>query len=350
MRLRTSSRPPEGAAGVTRTASSIARSPLTWLLVASLVVSAAVGVAFAALRGSGGAEAETATTTATRNAEGTGQSAAALALVPDAVGPPLEVYPTGAVHVVGTERFAVGLVDPEAGPVETGRTDLLFFKLAGNQGTLTEELPAPFMPYGVAEEHAGGHAADGEITGVFAARPTFDAPGAWGVVARVTFPDGTRRAGQVDFAVEPDTLVPGPGDAAIASETLTARTPEEASGICTADPVDGMHTLSLDQALRNGKPTVVLFATPALCASRTCGPSLAAVEELRGRYGAEANFVHVEIYPGRAYEEPAAAVAEWHLPSEPWLFLVDGTGRVVERYEGGIGLTELEPAVRSLIA
>ena len=110
-----------------------------------------------------------------------------------------------------------------------------------------------------------------------------------------------------------------------------------------------MHALSLDDALGNGKPTVVLFATPALCASRTCGPSLAAVEELRGRYGADANFVHVEIYPGRSYEEPAAAVAEWNLPSEPWLFLIDDGGKVVERYEGGIGLTELEPAVRALI-
>lgn len=111
-----------------------------------------------------------------------------------------------------------------------------------------------------------------------------------------------------------------------------------------------MHALSLDDALQNGKPTVVLFATPALCSSRTCGPSLEAVQELQRRYGEAANFIHVEIFPERDFAKPAAAMAEWNLPSEPWLFLIDGEGDVVERYEGGIGLTELEPAVKQLVA
>ena len=44
-----------------------------------------------------------------------------------------------------------------------------------------------------------------------------------------------------------------------------------------------------------------------------------------------------------------AALAEWSLPSEPWLFLIDGQGKVVARYEGGIGLTELDPAVKQLV-
>ncbi len=32
------------------------------------------------------------------------------------------------------------------------------------------------------------------------------------------------------------------------------------------------------------------------------------------------------------------------------LFLIDGQGNVVERYEGGIGLTELDPAVKQLVS
>jgi hypothetical protein len=94
----------------------------------------------------------------------------------------------------------------------------------------------------------------------------------------------------------------------------------------------------------------VLFATPLLCSSRTCGPSLEAVAELHRRYGGNANFVHVEIFPERDAQKPAAAVAEWNLPSEPWLFLIDAQGKVVDRFEGGIGLTEIEPAVRQLVA
>jgi hypothetical protein len=287
-----------------------------------------------------------------RTVRGQQEVAAARTLVPDMVGDPLAVFPSGAVHVVGRERFAIGLVDMETGPIEEGTVDLLFFKLVGNQGTLTETLPAPFMDYGASEAHGEGHEDDetgSEITGVYVAQPTFDTPGSWGVVARVTLPDGTKRAGQADFTVEADTDVPGPGDPAIASRTLVATTPEEAAMICTADPVDDMHALSLDEALANGKPTVVLFATPALCTSRVCGPSLEATQELQRRYGDQANFIHIEIYPERDYTKPAAALEEWNLPSEPWLFLIDGQGTVVERYEGGIGLAELDPAVQRLL-
>jgi hypothetical protein len=282
-------------------------------------------------------------------------AAAAKALVPDMVGDPLAVFPAGGLHVVGQDRFAIGLVEIASGPIENGQVDLLFFKVVGDQGTLTETLPAPFMPYGVAENHEAmdmhmDEEEGSEITGVYIARPTFDAPGSWGVVARLTLPDGTKRAGQAEFIVEADTEVPGAGDPAIASRTLTASTPDEIAKICTADPVDDMHALSIDEALASGKPTVVLFATPALCTSRTCGPSLEATQELKRRYGDSANFIHIEIYPERDYNKPAVAMEEWHLPSEPWLFLIDAQGTVVARYEGGIGLAELDPAVKQLVS
>ncbi|MDQ3695774.1 MAG: hypothetical protein M3464_19470 [Chloroflexota bacterium] len=334
--------------------STLSRYGRPLLIAAVMLIVAATAVAFVAIRNRSPelAAAPTvavpdATTVAASQAN---EAPAARALVPEAVGQPLQVYPAGALHVVGQERFAVGLVDPESGPIETGTVDLLFFKLVETKGTLTETLPAPFLPYGVREAHAEDHddGAD-EITGIYVARPRFDAPGNWGVVARVTMLDGSMRAGQRAFAVEAENLLPGPGDAAIPSKTLIAKGPEEIAAICTADPVDNMHALSLDDALKNGKPTVVLFATPALCASRTCGPSLEAAQELQRRYGTDANFIHVEIYPGADSERPAAAVAEWDLPSEPWLFLIDTEGKVVERFEGGIGLTELDPAVWALV-
>ena len=154
------------------------------------------------------------------------------------MGEPLGVYPAGALHVVGQERFAVGLVDPETGPIETGTVDLLFFTLSGNKGTLTETVSAPFLPYGVREAHADDHEEGAEITGIYVAKPTFDAPGNWGVVARVTMPDGSVKAGQRAFTVEVDHPVPSPGDPAIASQTLTATDPAKIAEICTADPVD----------------------------------------------------------------------------------------------------------------
>lgn len=164
------------------------------------------------------------------------------------------------------------------------------------------------------------------------------------------FPDGTIRAGQADFRVTEDSPVPDSGEPAIASKSLTASSPEEAEKICTADPVDNMHDVSNDEAIASGKPTVILFATPLLCSSRTCGPSLEAIAELQKQYGDSANLIHVEIYPDRDGSKPVATMEEWRLPSEPWLFLVDTKGTVVERYERGMGLTEIEPVVQALVA
>ena len=56
-----------------------------------------------------------------------------------------------------------------------------------------------------------------------------------------------------------------------------------------------MHDLSLYEAVKNGKPTVVLFATPELCASRICGSSLETTQELKRRYGDRTNVIHVEL-------------------------------------------------------
>lgn len=276
-------------------------------------------------------------------------AAAAKSLVPNAVGEPLRVFPIGAVHVVGQERFAVGLVDEQGVSVETGTVDFLFFTLANNQGTLTETLPATFQPYGVAEDHTEHDENSSGITGIFAARPTFTAPGSWGVVVRVVGDDGTVRAGQADFTVTEDSDVPARGEAAIAGKTLTSRTTPDPSMLCTADPVDNMHETSIDEALGSGKPTVVLFATPLLCSSRTCGPSLEAVSLLHVQYGDQANFVHVEIFPERDGSKPVGTMDEWRLPSEPWLFLIDAQGNVVERFEGGVGLSEIEPSVQELV-
>ena len=96
--------------------------------------------------------------------------AAAHALVPEATGPLLEIYPAGALHVVGQERFALGVVDTDTGPIENAALDLLFFKVANNQGTLTETLQPTFFPYGAHEHHLDmGTPEDheeGDITGI----------------------------------------------------------------------------------------------------------------------------------------------------------------------------------------
>ena len=58
-------------------------------------------------------------------------------------------------------------------------------------------------------------------------------------------------------------------------------------------------------------------------------------------------FIHVEIYKDN---NPAQGenrwVGEWHLPSEPWVFVVGRDGRIKARFEGSVSVAELERAAR----
>ena len=42
------------------------------------------------------------------------------------------------------------------------------------------------------------------------------------------------------------------------------------------------------------------------------------------------------------------AVSAWGLPSEPWVFVMDGQGRVSSRFEGALGEGEIEEALAAV--
>jgi hypothetical protein len=125
-------------------------------------------------------------------------------------------------------------------------------------------------------------------------------------------------------------------------------------GLISTDPHPdpAMYEVSVADALGSGTPTVVVFATPGFCASATCGPLLDQVKALQGDYpGVE--FIHVEIYEDLSVTDPeeltpVAAVAEWGLPSEPWVFVVDGSGMVTASFEGAARDEELSAAIAAI--
>ena len=94
------------------------------------------------------------------------------------------------------------------------------------------------------------------------------------------------------------------------------------------------------------KPVVLLFATPALCKSRTCGPVVDIAEQVRGENGTGVVFIQQEIYqdndPGKPYR---SQVLKWRLPTEPWAFVIDRRGKVAARFEGVFSVGELARAV-----
>ena len=94
------------------------------------------------------------------------------------------------------------------------------------------------------------------------------------------------------------------------------------------------------------KPVVLLFATPALCQSRTCGPVVDIAEQVRAENGKGVTFIQQEIYQDNDANKPVVPqVAKWRLPTEPWAFVIDRKGKVAARFEGVFSVGELARAV-----
>jgi hypothetical protein len=143
---------------------------------------------------------------------------------------------------------------------------------------------------------------------------------------------------------------PDVGDPAIASDTPTlASAGGDAAAITTRTPPDeSLLQYSVADSLAARVSFVVTFATPKFCSSRTCGPVVDVVEEVQHRLeGENIRFIHVEVYedndPALGYNE---WMGEWKLQTEPWTFLVDSNGKIVDRFEGTVSVNELETAVR----
>ena len=94
------------------------------------------------------------------------------------------------------------------------------------------------------------------------------------------------------------------------------------------------------------KPVVLVFATPQLCQSRVCGPVVDVAEQVKSETKADVAFIHNEVYvdnnPNKGLRPQLAA---YGLETEPWIFVIDKTGKVVQRFEGALSVDELKQAV-----
>jgi hypothetical protein len=142
---------------------------------------------------------------------------------------------------------------------------------------------------------------------------------------------------------------------AVGSRAYPSRTPTLASvggpaaRITTSEPPDtALLRYSVAGSLAAHAPFVLIFATPAFCTSRTCGPMVDVVDAVRKRFeGRGVRFIHVEIY---RRNNPSLGtnmwVHQWRLPSEPWVFLVGRDGRIKAKLGGPFSVAELSTAVR----
>src|SRR3954451_9767225 len=118
------------------------------------------------------------------------------------------------------------------------------------------------------------------------------------------------------------------------------------SKIDTRDPHDTMHDVNFADAYGK-RPIVIVFATPALCQSRVCGPVVDIAEQVKhDRPKDDVGWVHMEIYNNNQLKDGyRPQFLRYHLPTEPWLFTIDKNGKVASRIEGAFSADELEKAV-----
>lgn len=258
---------------------------------------------------------------------------------------------TAAVTVVpGTSDYAPGpirvsflLIDSQGGAAYPSNVRVRIAG-AGGGSPFFASTKAVLEQVGV----RGTGDAPGDITRLYVAH--LRAPRAGNYTLTVESPGKTTLRGTLSILVRDRPLAPAVGSKAIPSQTPTiASTHGNLGELTTRTPPDTkLLDYSVAGSLAAHKRFVLVFATPKFCQSRTCGPVVDVVDAVRRQFtGSGIRFIHVEVYkdnnPGLGYDK---WVRQWHLPSEPWTFLVGSDGRIKARFEGSVSVQELATAVR----
>ncbi len=262
----------------------------------------------------------------------------------------------------GPARFIVGLLTLDQRLLGYGTVDFRFSYVGTKEGSAGASpfgapVTASYLPIHGSVIPAPAPATpqivkSSDTRGVYGAQTTFDKAGFWEVEATATI-DGKARRGKGAFAVNPAHAVPAPGDAALATETLTLTTPDTPrpavdSRAGSGDiPDPDLHRTTIAASLAAKRPVVAVFATPVYCTSRFCGPITDLVDELAHRYADRADFIHVEIWRDFQSQTVNKSAAEWILRNnelqEPWVFVIGADGRVAARFDNVVTEAELEP-------
>ena len=241
---------------------------------------------------------------------------------------------------VGSNRLLFVVIDREGMPVKgaSPNVGVYFLTPKGDTRELRQTVNAKFVAWSTA---AGG---------VFSTEIDLIEGGLYQLDINLTSSNGVEIFAQTNILVQDDPQTPAVGTAAPASVTYKAGDKEDLSQITSAlIPDPDLYQLSINEALQQGKPLVVVFATPAFCVSATCGPQLEELAKVKDVIGTRANFIHVDVFEdphliegGRPTGDLVPAVLEWGLPTEPWTFIVDKNGLISAKFEQLATATEIE--------
>lgn len=256
----------------------------------------------------------------------------------------LVVSPAGQTFTVGKNRLGFGVFTVEREQVTDAQVAL--YAAHGASGEVRGPFPARVESLETEPAFtARNTAADPDAARVvYVSELSFDRPGEWRLAAVVREGEETEATRLPSVVATREGPVPAPGEPAPRVHTPTADEVADVSEIDTRVPPSTMHEEDLAEVLGK-EPVVLLFATPALCQSRVCGPVVDVAEQVKRDRDEDAAFIHMEIFEDNTPPEPRPQVEAYRLRTEPWLFVIDEEGKVDTRIEGAFSVAELDIAL-----
>jgi hypothetical protein len=261
----------------------------------------------------------------------------------------LVVSPAGAVFEVGQNRFGFGVFTVSREQVVDARVAIYAAPAGG--GEAVGPFPARIESLEVKPQFESQTTANDPDAAkvVYVSNLELGRAGNWDVVA--LFRDSGGYSATLIPTIEVGSFdrIPAVGEPAPRVHTPTQEdVGGDLSEIDTRSPHDDMHDDDFADVLGE-EPAVLLFATPALCVSRVCGPVVDVEQQVKSAVGDAASFIHMEVYnDNNASEGLRPQLKAFGLPTEPWLFVIDRNGIVRTRIEGAFGVSDLEQAVRKV--
>jgi hypothetical protein len=276
-------------------------------------------------------------------------------------------------HYVGApQRVQIGIVASDADGthlVTQGTIDLAFSYLGTDGGGEPAAGPtstASFVPVPGTAASGDAPTVTSGARGVYEAKDvTFDEAGVWRATLSMEI-DGVARQLTTDFQVDPTSQIPAPGMPAPKTENLTVASKGVRKGAIDsmADgggeiPDPELHRWTIADAVAEGRPALVLFGTPAYCASQFCGPEVTELQRLAAAHPDRAVYIHVEIWKDFNAQPQVVneGAADWllrELPdgtpemTEPWLFLIGSDGIIADRWGPLFDTGEVAAALEAL--
>jgi len=256
------------------------------------------------------------------------------------------------VFTVGEDnRLAFGVIDKKDGQFVYGPTAV--YVAPNPNAPARGPYPAPADVLLTEPRYRSRQAAEetDPFAAVYQAKVPFDKKGPWAVLV-VTKKGNTYVAApqQVQVNTKQADQIPDVGERPpdVATDTIASVKGNEKL-LDTRVPPDDMHKDSFDQVLGK-KPVALLFSTPQLCQSRVCGPVTDIAVQMQSKYRDKIDFIHQEVYVDNDTNKGLRApLKAFHLPTEPWLFVVDANGKITARLEGSFGLSAFENALKTAL-